>query len=251
MNWNKYIHNKEEEANTQSFTVYWPWNLLLKFIRHMEKKTTDWVDYKDPTVNCSIWKKWMEGEFWVINTSWKHIYHRECLISHCRDYLSKCQYPRNCPSRGCKKILGPQQITEHLTPQEYIKFEAFSLQRSGQKSRKQLLWCSEWHQIYAVGYDEIIGHCKSWDHKPLKFQDILKHLDVNAKIEDTEREKADQIYQVFIKDCQGIVERWRYCLKRRNKIIGYKYETCICEKVSKTIKSKQSQGLIPENFGKI
>lgn len=193
----------------------------------------------------------MEGEYWVINTSWKHIYHRECLISHCRDYLSKCQYPRNWPSRGWKKILGPQQITEHLTPGEYIKFEAFSLQRSGQKSRKQLLWWAQCHNIYAVGYDDAISDCEKWSQPPLKFQDILKHLDFNAKIEDKEREKADQIYQIFIKDCQGIVERWRYCLKRRKKINGYKYETCICEKVSKTIKSKQSQGIIPENFNKI
>ena len=129
------------------------------------------------------------------------------MIVHCREYLSKCQYPRNCPSRGCKKILGPQEITKHLDPEEYIKFEAFSLQRSGQKSRKQLLWCKICHLVFAVGYDEKLENCRNCQTPPYKFQDVLKHLDANTKISEMEREEANQLYQIFINDCHGIVER--------------------------------------------
>lgn len=213
----------------------------------------------------------------MINTSWKHIYHNQCLIDHCRDYLSRCQYPKNCPSRGCKKILGPQEVTKYLSPGEYIKFEAFSLQRSGQKSRKQLLWCPDCHLIYAVGYDDKVGNWSKWSSKPMKFQDILKHLNFpnkNKKMTIKEARKSrtasenpeksggtekEEDWKVcgsgycgweFIASCKGIVERCKMCLKRRIKIIGYKYEICICEKVSMTIKAKKSLGLISEDFHK-
>jgi len=186
----------------------------------------------------------MEDEEWVINTSWKHIYHPNCLISHWRDYLKKCQYPRNCPSRGCKKILGPQEIIKHLSPEEYIKFEAFSLQRSGQKSRKQLLWCRECHLIYAVGYDDKIGTWRNCHNSPKNFKTSLSTLTSMSNVESKEREEANKEYQSFIKDCIGIVERCKMCLKRRIKISGYKYEICIWDKVSNTIKSKKIQGLI-------
>lgn len=185
----------------------------------------------------------MNNEDCIINTSWRHIYHPKCLITHCREYLSKCQYPRNCPSRGCKKILGPQEITKHLDAEEYIKFEAFSLQRSGQKSRKQLLWCKNCHLIFAVGYDEKIGACRQCNNPPYKFQDVLKHFDANSKLPDQEKENAQKLYEIFIEDCKGIVERWTIWLKRRIKISGYKYEICICDKVSKTIKPLETQEL--------
>lgn len=215
--------------------------IALTLLNHLNQLT-----FIEPYANKS-----MKEEEWVINTSWKHIYHKECLILHVREYLSKCQYPRNCPSRGCKKILGPQEITKDLSPEEYIKFEAFSLQRSGQKSRKQLLWCQQWHIIFALGYDEIICKCRDWGNLPNKFQDVLKHLDINTKLGEQERDEAIKIYDFFIKDCRGIVERCKMCLKRRIKISGYKYEIWICDKVSNTIKHKQSLGLINGNLDNI
>ena len=185
--------------------------------------------------------KSLEDEDCVINTSWRHIYHPNCLIDHCREYLSKCQYPRNWPSRGWKKILGPQEITKYLDDEEYIKFEAFSLQRSGQKSRKQLLWCKNWHLIYAVGYDESIANCRGCSKPPYKFQDVLKHLDLSTNISEQERKDVQELYEVFIKDCRGIVERWSICLKRRIKISGYKYEICICDRVTNTLKRNNTE----------
>ena len=69
------------------------------------------------------------------------------------------------------------------------------------------MWCQTCHLIYAVGYDDDIGNCRNCKNHPKKFQDILKHLDVNAKFENQEREEANKEYEIFIKDCIGIVER--------------------------------------------
>jgi hypothetical protein len=66
----------------------------------------------------------------------------------------------------------------------------------------------------------------SENNKPYKFQDVLKYLDTSkkAKEDETEKEKHKELYENFIKDCHGIVERCNICLKRRIKITGYKYE---------------------------
>jgi len=44
---------------------------------------------------------------------------------------------------GCEKRLGPQEITKHLEQDEFIRFEAFALLRSGQMNRKKLGWCGD------------------------------------------------------------------------------------------------------------
>mmetsp|Transcript_5707 Transcript_5707/g.5410 ORF Transcript_5707/g.5410 Transcript_5707/m.5410 type:complete len:87 (-) Transcript_5707:148-408(-) len=58
-----YFHMNDDDINSQPITIYWPWDKVLTFIRQMKRKSTDCLDYSDPTVNCSICKKCMEGEF--------------------------------------------------------------------------------------------------------------------------------------------------------------------------------------------
>ena len=186
--------NRDWSQNPQTYLS--TWEELSEEIKRsfLSKESTDCLnDYEPVGVHCSICKKSMINQNWVINVSWKHIYHPSCIINHCKEYLSKCQYPRNCPSRGCKKILGPQEITKHLSEDDFIKFEAFSLQRAGQKSRKQLLWCKTCHIIFAVSYDEKLVICRNCMEKPMKFQEVLKHLNQTSKLEESQEGQTEQI----------------------------------------------------------
>ena len=211
---------------------------ITQYIKGMlaQENTSESLKAKsDIGLKCSICNEKLLKENCILNTSWKHIYHQTCLIAHWREYLAKCQYPRNCPKKGWKRILGPQEITKHLNSEEYIKFEAFSMQRSGQKSRKQLFWCSHWHWIFANSYDE---NNEGWIEclkEPTKFQDVLKYFDENSKIPEEEQKNSKNLLDNFLHDCKGVVERCNICLKRRIKISGYKYEICICEKVTKSL----------------
>lgn len=128
------INKSDENSVVKSFTIQCTWEKLKSSILILDQKIWDpSQSFSGRNITCSIWKQQLENQDCIINTSCKHIYHPQWLIHHCREYLSKWQYPRNCPWRGCKRILGPQEITKHLNEEEYIKFEAFSLQRSGQK----------------------------------------------------------------------------------------------------------------------
>lgn len=232
------INKSKDNSVVKSFTVLSTMDEITQYTKGMmtndnsseSSKTKGTIGWK-----CSIWNKELLKDSCILNTSWRHIYHQTCLIAHCRDYLAKWQYPRNCPKKGCKRILGPQEITKHLNGEEYIKFEAFSMQRSGQKSRKQLYWCSHWHLIFANSYDENNDGWIECKMDPTKFQDVLKFFDTNSKIPEDERENSKILLKNFLQDCKGVVERCNICLKRRQKIHGYKYEIWICEKVTKSV----------------
>lgn len=69
----------------------------------------------------------------------------------------------------------------------------------------------------------------------------MKHFDENSKVPIEEIKAAKELYRLFLKDCKGIVERCNVCLKRKEKIYGYKYEICICDKVTKTIQNSNRE----------
>ena len=116
----------------------------------------------------------------IVNIGWRHIYHQSCLIDQCKDYLRTSKYPEDCPVKGCSKRLGPQQITKHLDPNERLRYEAFSLLRSGQMNRKQLLWCYNCRIIHSKKKDDHLKWYKC-NETSYTFQDALKFLELENK----------------------------------------------------------------------
>ena len=180
----------------------------------------------------------------IVNIGWRHIYHLKCLIKQCKDYLRTSKYPEDCPVKGCSKRLGPQQITKHLDPNELLRYEAFSLLRSGQMNRKQLLWCYNCRLIHSKKKDADLKWYK-WSETSYSFQDALKFLELENKTnpypEPQKLKERSMLDKCFIEDCRGIVERCPTCLKRHSRIHGYNYPLCICKKISEDVKNSQKE----------
>ena len=95
-------------------------------------------------------------------------------------YISRFQYPEFCPTMGWEKRLGPQEVTKYLEHDEFIRFEAFALLRSGQMNRKKLGWWSNWRLVYSVGNKDELSWIK-WRDSGYSFQEALSFLDLDSK----------------------------------------------------------------------
>lgn len=147
----------------------------------------------------------------IVNTSWMHIYHANCLLTQCKKYLSKYQYPEDWPVKGWTKRLGPQEITRHLNSIDKIRYEAFSLLRSGQMNRLQIMWCYKCRLIFAKkkNKDQICTKCNEISYW---FQDALKFLElgnVRTNLTESQNKERKRLDKMFIEDWKGVVERWR------------------------------------------
>lgn len=144
-------------------------------------------------------------------------------------YLKHSKYPEDCPVKGCSKRLGPQEITKHFNENELIRYEAFSLLRSGQMNRKQLLWCYNCRMISANKYRSELK-CYKCKEVSYSFQDALKFMELENKASDipsTQYKERKTLDTSFINDCKGAVERCSTCLKRSTRIHGYNYPLCL------------------------
>ena len=141
----------------------------------LNKPSIDFLPQTSEVNKCEMCEKRIINEDSIVNTSWMHIYHADWLLNQCKRYLSKFQYPEDCPVKGWTKRLGPQEITRHLNSIDKIRYEAFSLLRSGQMNRLQILWCYKCRVVFAKKKNKD-QRCYTWNEISYWFQDALKFL---------------------------------------------------------------------------
>ncbi|CAI2363925.1 unnamed protein product [Moneuplotes crassus] len=242
---------KKTSEQVQSKTELWSWEKLLSQKDKFKKTSINSLPSLEGFNTCKICHSNIQNDSCIVNTICMHIYHLKCLIIQCQRYLAKSQYPEDCPARLCNKRLGPQEITKHLESNDRIRYEAFSLLRSGQMNRKHLIWCYNCRLIYAQPHSrskeanedskESDPHSKSIQNLKCPkcsgvsygFQDALKFLEIAGKknkVTDEQYNERKTLDKSFLADCRKVVLRCTKCWKRTKRIPNYNYQLCNCKK---------------------
>lgn len=176
-------YNHSQKADSKPRTEIWSWRRIQELaskddILSRNRQRNERGEFI--MMSCSLCMATFEDESCISNLSWGHIYHLRCLVNQCKKYISRFQYPEFCPTMGCEKRLGPQEITKHLEQDEFIRFEAFALLRSGQMNRKKLGWCGDWRFIFSCNNKNELRCLKCRDSS-YTFQEALSFLDLDSK----------------------------------------------------------------------